>query len=564
MPTLDFKGKNHIYAHHLTVPYRPLQVDASRSVLPDSESGDSLSIDQNLIIHGDNLHALKALLPHYAGRVKCIYIDPPYNTGNEDWHYNDNVNSPMMQDWLRKHGPVDGEDLERHDKWLCMMWPRMHLLRELLSDDGTIFVSIDDNEHHHLTMLMDEIFGEENYCGTFVWERKKKPSFLDRNMGTITEYVVAYAQYRPLSPAFVEGSVELGKRYPFNNASNPVGILHFPAGCVRFSIRDQVIKSQDMSTPNIVTELLDDVQILNHTNANKFRLKGAWRYSQSKLDEFVTNGDEITISKIPFRPNYVNRAGKVKKTVNLLSYRTNNVPTNEDATEELRAIFDDIESDVFDYPKPTGLLSYLIRAVSSGNDIVLDSFAGSGTAGHAVLSANREDGSDRRFIMVECEDKYADGLTAERVRRVIRGVPNAKDKQLREGLGGSFAYCTLGEAIDVDSLLEGDALPAFIDLASYLLHTATGISASPGDLNPSDDDGHFYSSDTQDYYLTYEPSLDFLRDREAALNLERAERIREKGRPAVVFAAATYISQSVLSKWHITFCQLPYELGIGV
>ena len=132
MPTLEFKGKQHIYAHHLTVPYRPLVPDPGRSLNP-------ADADDNLIIHGDNLHALKALLPRYAGRVKCIYIDPPYNTGNEGWVYNDNVNSPLMGEWLKANSPVDGEDLERHDKWLCMMWPRLHLLRELLSKDGVIW-----------------------------------------------------------------------------------------------------------------------------------------------------------------------------------------------------------------------------------------------------------------------------------------------------------------------------------------------------------------------------------------------------------------------------------------
>ena len=162
MPSLEFKGKNHIYAHHLTVPHRPLEVDASRSMLADGEDA-ATTADQNLIIHGDNLQALKALLPQYAGKVKCIYIDPPYNTGNEGWVYNDRVNSPLMKEWLARNSPVDGEDLERHDKWLCMMWPRLHLLRELLRDDGVIFVSIDDNEVHHLRMLMDEIFGEENF-----------------------------------------------------------------------------------------------------------------------------------------------------------------------------------------------------------------------------------------------------------------------------------------------------------------------------------------------------------------------------------------------------------------
>ena len=162
MPTLYFKGKQHIYAHHLTVPYRPLVADESKSKNPTGS-------DDNLIIHGDNLKALKALLPRYAGRIKCIYIDPPYNTGNEGWSYNDKVNSPLMKEWLKKNSPVDGEDLERHDKWLCMMWPRLHLLRELLADNGAIFVSIDDNEQHHLRMLMDEVFGESNVIANFTW-----------------------------------------------------------------------------------------------------------------------------------------------------------------------------------------------------------------------------------------------------------------------------------------------------------------------------------------------------------------------------------------------------------
>ena len=194
MPTLDFKGKQHIYAHHLTVPYRPLIPDPGKSVPAGSNTnvlaataagsrtsdiGHRTSVlpwrfylaDDNLIIHGDNLHALKALLPRYAGKVKCIYIDPPYNTGNEGWVYNDNVNSPLMREWLKGANPVDGEDLERHDKWLCMMWPRLHLLKELLTDDGVIFVSIDDNEQHHLRMLMDEVFGVSNFISTVIWRK---------------------------------------------------------------------------------------------------------------------------------------------------------------------------------------------------------------------------------------------------------------------------------------------------------------------------------------------------------------------------------------------------------
>ena len=187
MPALEFKGKAHVYAHHLTVPYRPLVPDPARSVGEPATDG-------NLIIHGDNLHALKALLPRYAGRVKCIYIDPPYNTGNESWAYNDNVNSPLHQEWFQRHSPVDGEDLERHDKWLCMMWPRLQLLHMLLAEDGVIFVSIDDNEHHHLRMLMDEIFGKENF---FVSQARRamhtvRNSSKDFNLNT--DYVLTYAK----------------------------------------------------------------------------------------------------------------------------------------------------------------------------------------------------------------------------------------------------------------------------------------------------------------------------------------------------------------------------------
>src|SRR3989338_4674338 len=163
MATINFKGKEIVRNHHLTIPYHELVPDVKKACLPVGKGlSKKPSLNDNLIIHGDNLLALKALLPTYAERVKCIYIDPPYNTGNEKWAYNDNVNSPMMKDWLGK--VVDKDDLTRHDKWLCMMMPRLKLLRELLRDDGVIFVSIDNNEIDHLRMLLDEVF-YENFLG---------------------------------------------------------------------------------------------------------------------------------------------------------------------------------------------------------------------------------------------------------------------------------------------------------------------------------------------------------------------------------------------------------------
>ena len=361
---------------------------------------------RNLMIEGDNLEVLKLLQKSYAGKVKLIYIDPPYNTG-KDFVYPDDYRD-NMRNYLALTGQTDGERRKLssnteasgrfHTDWLNMMYPRLKLARNLLRRDGVILISIGDEEMHNLHSVCDEIFGYENFCGTFVWEKKKKPSFLDRNMGTVTDYIVAYAKDRLRSPAFTAGAVEEGKKYPFNNAGNSLTVLQFPAESVAFGLADQVVEGQDMSEGNIKTELLDDVHIRNGTNRNPFRLKGEWRYSQSKLDEFVAAGAEISISKTPFRPNYVNRSGEQKKTANLLSYRINAVPTNEDATEEARRVFGD---DVVSYPKPEGLLQYLVRAVSHGDDLVLDFFAGSGTTASGVWRQNGEDSCARRFILVQ-------------------------------------------------------------------------------------------------------------------------------------------------------------------
>ena len=197
MPTLDFEGKEIVYSYHLGVPYRPLEPDAGKSLGP-AEAND------NLIIQGDNLHALKSLLPQYAGKVKCICIDPPYNTGNEGWAYNDKVNTPGLREWFRKE--VGREDLARHDKWLCMMWPRLHLLKELLADDGAIFVFIDDNEQRHLTLIMDEIFGEENFTANIIWHHRKS-SQNDIDVSLSHNYILCYARDRS-SFSFNAGDVD--------------------------------------------------------------------------------------------------------------------------------------------------------------------------------------------------------------------------------------------------------------------------------------------------------------------------------------------------------------------
>jgi adenine-specific DNA-methyltransferase len=381
---------------------------------PCPEQSVKWDTTRNLFIEGDNLEVLKLLQKSYHKRVKMIYIDPPYNTG-KDFVYRDDC-TDSVRNYLRLTGQADeaGRRLTAnpetsgryHTDWLNMMYPRLRLARNLLRDDGVIVISIDDHEFANLRKLCDEVFGEENFCGVFIWEKKKKPSFLDANMGSVTEYIICFAKNRPQSPPFGAGAVQDGKKYPFNNAGNSIQTLSFPAGSVRFGCGDQVVAAQDMSEGGIHTELLDDVTILNGRNANAFRLRGEWRYSQQKLDEFVEEAADIVISKIPFRPNYVSRSGELKKTSNLLSYRTNGVPTYEDATQEIRRLFG---ADVMSYPKPSGLMKYLVRAMTGDGDIVMDFFAGSGSTAHGVMLQNSEDGCNRRYILVQLPEPLRPG-----------------------------------------------------------------------------------------------------------------------------------------------------------
>ena len=363
-----------------------------------------------------------------------------------------------------------------HSDWLTSLYPRLKLARNLLRDDGIIFISIDDNEYPNLLKMCEEVFGGANYCGTFIWEKKKKPSFLNANMGTVTEYVVAFARDRASSPPFAAGTVEDGKKYPFNNAGNGVRDLTFPAGSVHFRCPEGVIKAQDMSEGNIVTELLDDVHVKEGRNEHPFRLRGEWRYSQDKLNEFVTQGAEIVISKVPFRPNYINRSGEIKKTANILSHRTNGVPTNEDATEEIRSLFG---ADVMSHPKPTGLLKYLIRAVTLEDDLVMDFYAGAGTTAHAVMAMNAEDGASRRFVLVQLDeicDKDSEAfrngystisnLAKERIRRAGKKL-QAENSTIAPDLDVGFRVLK----IDTSNMADVYYAPEAVKQADLVAHT---------------------------------------------------------------------------------------------
>ncbi len=541
MPTLDFKGKQFIYAHHLTVPFRKPEIDTEKSLTGENPP----SLDDNLIIHGDNLHALKALLPRYAGKIKCIYIDPPYNTGNEKWVYNDNVKSPMMQAWLEKNSPIDIEDLERHDKWLCMMWPRLHLLRELLADDGVIFISIDDNEQHNLHSLMDEIFRSENFVANLIWRKKAGGGQDTEYYAREHEYILCYRktdaytmQFRTLMRTETEfPKVKNGQKCKF------LKLEKWGSNAYR----------EDRPTMFYPIKAPDGTDFFPKAPDGR---DGNWRTRPTALDENHIHWEKRKERWIPYEVIYFH---EMKHKDKIVKERTiyYDLATTTDATNEQKIIFGE---KVFDTSKPLDLIRRLVLLSTTPDSLVLDSFAGSGTTAHAVLALNKSDGGNRKFILVECED-YANNITAERVRRVINGVENAKDENLREGLGGSFTYCTLGDTIDTEGMLTGDTLPTYETLARYIAWTATG---SKLEVKPQQEDYCFGETKDIRFYLIYKPTLKFLESSKSALDAKRAEQIAEEckavGKKAYVYASHKFMSQKELTPLGITFCQLPYSI----
>ena len=406
---------------------------------------------QNLYIEGDNLEVLKLLRENYLGKVKMIYIDPPYNTGN-DFVYNDDF-AQSADEYVHNSGQEDEEGNRLvantesngrfHTDWLNMIYPRLKVAKDLLSEDGAIFISIDDNEVRNLKNACDEIFGESNFVSQFVWEKKKKPSFLNANIGVKVEYILTYARNRFCLGALSVDTTEEGKKYPFNNAGNSLAILTFPPRTVKFNLADGIVRKQDMSEGKIITELLNDIEIKNGLNETEFKLRGEWRYSQEKLNEIIANKETIIISKIPFRPNHVKAGGEIKKMHNLLSISNYSIGTNEDATAEQISIFG---STYFDYAKPSSLIALLVKSVTynKNDSLILDFFSGSATTAHAVMQLNAEDGGKRKFIMVqlpEATDEKSEAYKAgykniceigkERIRRAGKKIkeehPEAKD-----------------------------------------------------------------------------------------------------------------------------------------
>ena len=559
MAILNFKGKTFVQNHHLAVKYHQLIPKKDKSLT------DKVSLNDNLIIHGDNLKALKSLLPTYTGKVKCIYIDPPYNTGNEKWRYNDNVNSPIMKEWLNK--VVDKEYLTRHDKWLCMMTPRLKLLRELISEDGVIFISIDDNEVHHLKMLMDEVFGEGNFITQISVQSNPRGSQSSKHVATVHEYILFYAKNSNQLQIKGYRLEELAKneyRYAYKDGRKYRLLgLRQRGGAWKRKDRPNLYFPiyVNPETGNISLEKTKEFYIKSLPKRPSGE-EGRWKWNKNKIAQNI----EYIVGKKVNRENEKDfwDIFQIDFLVNIFGEeRTSKIKTiwidkklnYQNGRSEIKEIFDG--RDIFDYPKPTYLVKKLISAIGYQDEyIILDSFAGSGTTAHSVLDLNKEDGGNCKFILVECED-YADKITAERVRRVIKGVPNARDERLRKGLGGTFSYFELGDPIEMESILEGDKLPSYHELARYVFYTATGEEFDVSKVDEKRD--LIGESKEYEVYLFYKPDIEYLKS--TALTLEKAKSLGlYKGKNRLVFAPSKYLDNDYLLRYHIDYCQLPFEI----
>lgn len=513
MPTLNWIGKEAVVDHDKEVPFRLLRKVKSASVGENSE---------NLIIHGDNLEALKALMPHYQGRVKCIYIDPPYNTGNEGWVYNDKVNSPKIKKWLGKVVGAESEDLCRHDKWLCMMYPRLKMLRELLSEDGVIFISIDDNEQGNLKVIMDEIFGEENFITQYIWEARGGRDHTAVHASISHEYILCFSKNIAQLEMRKDERISTGGNY-----SDEKGNYR------REQLRQWGTHDTRKDRPTMFYPIIapDGKKILPIKDDGT---EGCWRISEGRMQKMIAENDvEFVRDGTNWRAYAKKRDGKKTKT----AYGTmlQGVGTSATGTIEIKSLFNE---KAFNTTKPIELIKYLIRLISKKDSIILDSFAGSGTTAHAVLDLNKEDGGNRKFILIEMEDKVAKDITAERVKRAIK----------KYEYDAGFEFCELGKPL-FDERGSIDEECTFEDLATYLFFTETDTNI---DKNAIDHNKIGEHNGTH-YYLIYKGK---------GKNTFTKETLKKIDSPAVVYADKCLVDGRTLEKHHITFKQIPYEIRV--
>ena len=575
MPTLEWIGKDKVVNHHLEVPYRVLEEQYTYNA----------EKSKNMIIRGDNLEALKALLPRYEGRVKCIYIDPPYNTGNEGWVYNDNVNDPRIKKWLGEVVGKEGEDLSRHDKWLCMMYPRLKLLQRLLAEDGVIFISIDDTEYANLKLICDEIFGANCFVSNISWQRTYSTRNDSKGIVNEVEHLLAYSKQPDWNPNKLPRTEEMNSKYknPDNdrtlwrtdNAFAPGAATHqgmvyaiqhpftgkmlYPANgrCWTFG-QDQMLEIMrgwcdyelrdlnDAHERAVVCGVADEdvrqgVQAIVLSESLEISAKKAQAvYERGQWPRFFfTKGGKGGIA----RKTYLENVGG-KLPTNFWPF--SETGHTDEAKKEMLAIFDGKAT--FETPKPRRLLEFVLRIAGDEDTLVLDSFAGSGTTAHAVLNMNKADGGNRKFILVEMMD-YAESITAERVKRVIDGYGSGK--QAVEGTGGDFTFYDLGPIL----LLPNGNLNEEVGaekIREYVYFMETKSSIEPGK-----EDEPYYMGIHLDsaYYFYYE------RDRLTTLGRDFLGSIKTKAGRYTIYADQCTLSPTELERWHITFKKIPRDIS---
>ncbi|MEQ8704917.1 MAG: site-specific DNA-methyltransferase [Phaeodactylibacter sp.] len=551
MPTLQFKGKNIIWNHHLSVPYHSM--DEVDDLHYQPEKG------QHQIIEGDNLVALKAMLPKYAGEVKCIYIDPPYNTGNEEWVYSDKVNSPLIRDWLNKI--VSKDDLTKHDKWLCMMAPRLKMLRELLSEDGLIFISIDDYEIHNLRSICNEIFDEENLIANFTW--RTDGNFDNQAKIKINhEYVLCYAFDKSkfefpeiIDPNVLEDSKlfndDIVNTIVKNGPKNPISSITLPKGFPA-NFENGIIEKRQNKWPHFK----EKAEIENYKLKSPVEVSSGW--SSKRLFELYlgNNLQGVLDTKGQITEFYLTENGAIeaRKKREINSHVISSL-VNLGSTQAMSAELKEMAID-FDYPKPTSLIKYLLQVLKDKNCVILDSFAGSGTTMHAVMQLNKEDGGNRQCIMVQMPENSE----SEPDKNVCRDITRQRVKLAIEkhGFSSGFKYLRVGSPIDPETMLDGD-LPTYQQFAEYVYYLATGGHLA--DKTKVDASKHFVGIEGgQAVYLIYEQDMDKLS--RLALTLQIAESIvkHSPGKRRVVFAPSCFLDEEYMTAMQIEFVSVPYNL----
>lgn len=588
MPTLNWIGKAAVEKHHKEVPFRLLE-PVSELSCGDPDSG-------NLIVQGDNLHALKALLPRYAGQVKCIYIDPPYNTGNEGWVYNDNVNSPEIRKWLGEVVGKEGETLDRHDRWLCMMYPRLVLLKQFLADDGVLLVSLDDNESANAKLILNEIFGEGNFIAQLVWEKGRKNDAKFFSVGH--EYIFVYAKSKKyLKDKNViwrkekEGASEIYDEY-----IRLKGLFGDDFGLIEENLK-LFYKGLDKNHPSKKHSRYnkadangvwrDDNMSWPGGNGPKYDVihpvtkkpcvvpEGGWRYSKKeKMDLMIAEGKVVfreDHTQPPIRKTYLVRDKRLqenndedigREVMGSYFYRS-----GLQAVNELMNIFGEKP---FPNPKDKDVISSLINYVTGydKNCLILDSFAGSGTTAHAVLKLNHQDNGNRNFITIEMDESVANHVTIKRIKSVVEGYYN-KSGEYVSGLSGGFQFLTLSQEplFYSDGPIRSDV--NFEQLAEFVwfMETGTGLSSSNMNIKEKHTTPYLGKYKDRAIFLLYNGILKDKTDIGGnVLNNRSLEELEAAlpnfSGPKVVYGARSRFDKTKLAKLGITFHQLPYELAV--